>query len=67
MLADISGTSKAYQEAIIEELETKSRIQNIRYLYRGNSDFKKCYQPRTNIMKDDKGDLFADCHSTLAR
>ena len=66
MLADISGTSKAYQEAIIEELETKSRIQNIRYLYRGNSDFKKCYQPRTNIMKDDKGDWFADCHSTLA-
>jgi hypothetical protein len=56
----------AYQEAIIEELETKCKIQNIRYLYRGISDFKKSYQPRTDIVTDDIGDLFADCHSTLA-
>ena len=31
------------------------------------SDFKKGYQPRTNIVKDEKGDLVADCHSILAR
>jgi len=36
-------------------------------LYRGNSDFKKGYQPRTNIVKDEKGDLFADSHSIVAR
>ena len=29
-------------------------------LYRGINDFKKGYQPRTNKMKDDKGDLVAD-------
>jgi hypothetical protein len=28
--------------------------------------FKKGYQPRTNIVKNDKGDLFADPHSILA-
>jgi len=36
-------------------------------LYRGISDFKKDYQPRTNIVKDEKGDLVADSHSILAR
>jgi len=36
-------------------------------LYRGINDFKNGYQPRTNIVKDDKGDLLADSHSFLAR
>jgi hypothetical protein len=27
----------------------------------------KGYQPRTNIVKDEKGDLVADSHSILAR
>jgi hypothetical protein len=36
-------------------------------LYRGISDFKKGYQPRNNVVKDEKGDLVADCHSILAR
>jgi hypothetical protein len=36
-------------------------------LYRGISDFKKGYQPRTNIVKDEKVDLVADSHSILAR
>jgi len=31
------------------------------------SDFKKGYQPRTNAVKDEKGDLVADSHSILAR
>jgi hypothetical protein len=29
-------------------------IKNIRDLYRGISDIKKGYQPRTNIVKDEK-------------
>jgi len=36
---------KTYLRAKIEELETNSKIQNIRDLYRGISDFKKGYQP----------------------
>ena len=67
-LADISGTKKkANLRAKIEEIETNSKIKNIRDLYRGISDFKKRYQPRTNIVKDGKGDLVADSHSILAR
>jgi len=36
-------------------------------LYRGINDFKKGYQPRTILVKDYKGGLFADSHSILAR
>ena len=58
---------KAYLRAKIEELETNSKIQNIRDLYSGISDFKKGYQPKCNIGKDEKGDLVADSHSIVAR
>jgi len=58
---------KAYMRAKIEELETNSKTQNIRDLYRGINDFKKGYQPRCNIVKDKKGDLVADSHSIEAR
>ena len=34
---------KEYVKAKIEELETKSKIKNIRDLYRGINDFKKDY------------------------
>jgi len=67
-LADISGTKKkAYLRAKIEELETYSKIQNIRDLYSGISDFKKGYQPRCNTVKDEKGDLVADSHGIVTR
>jgi hypothetical protein len=29
-------------------------------MYRGINDFKKIYQPRTNIVKDEKGILVTD-------
>ena len=58
---------KVYLRDKIEELETNSRIQNIRDLYRGINYFKKGYQPRCNIVKDEKGDLVADSHSIVAR
>jgi len=58
---------KAYLRAKIEELETNSKIQNSRDLYRGISYCKKGYQPRCNIVKDEKGDLVADSHSIVAR
>ena len=38
-----------------------------RDLYRGINDFKKGYQPRCNIVKDEKGDLVADSHGIVAR
>jgi len=33
----------------------------------GSNDFKKGYQPVTNIVKDKKGDLVRGSHSILAR
>jgi hypothetical protein len=36
-------------------------------LYRGINDFKKGYQPRTSVVKNEKGDLVADPHSILAK
>jgi C4-type Zn-finger protein len=62
-----SNKKKEYLKTKIEELETTNKTKNIRELYRGIVDFKKGYQPRTNIVKDEKGDLVADSHSILAR
>jgi hypothetical protein len=53
---------REYLKAKINELEINSKNKNIRELYRGSNHFKKGYQPRTNIVKDEKGDLVADCH-----
>jgi len=55
--------NKEYLKAQIDELETKSKKKNIRDVYRGINDFNKCYHPRTNIVKDEKGDLVP--HPTL--
>jgi len=50
-----------------EELETNSKITNFRDLYMDINDFKKGCQPRTIIVRDEKGDLVADSHSIMAR
>jgi hypothetical protein len=36
-------------------------------LHMGINDFKKGYQARTNIVKDEKDDLFADIYSIMFR
>ena len=51
---------KVYLKAKIEELETNSKVNNVSDLYSVINDLKKGYQPRTIIVKDEKGDLFAD-------
>jgi hypothetical protein len=53
-------------KAKINELKTNSKNKNIRDVYRGVSDFNKDYQLRTNMVKEEKGDLVADSHSILA-
>ena len=58
---------KEYLKSKIEELETNSKIKIITKLFRGINDFKKGYQPRTNIVKEEKGDLVPDSYSILAR
>ena len=61
------NNKKAYLRDKIEEPETNSKNKNIRDLYRGINYFKKGYQPRCNIVKDEKVDLVADSHGIVAR
>jgi len=57
----------AYLKAKIEKIETISKVNNVRDLYRGINNFKKGYLPRTLIVKNEKGELVADPHSIMAR
>jgi tRNA A37 threonylcarbamoyladenosine dehydratase len=58
---------KEYLKAKIADLETTCRIQNTRNFYRGISDLKKGYHPRTDIVRDEKVYLVTAFHSILAR
>jgi hypothetical protein len=51
----------------INEPESNSKNKNIRDLHRGINEFKKGYQPRTNMVKDERGDLLAEAHKILNR
>jgi hypothetical protein len=44
-----------------------SKNRNIRDQYRGINDFKRGYQHRNNLVKDENGDLLTDSHSILNR
>jgi hypothetical protein len=58
---------REYLKDKINELESNSKNKNIRDLYRDVNKFKKGYQPRTNLVKDEKGDLLADPHKIMNR
>jgi hypothetical protein len=51
----------------IKEVETNNKNKNIRDLYRGINEFKKGYQPRINIIRDENGNLLADPQNVLNR
>jgi hypothetical protein len=42
------------------ELATNTKNKNIRDLHRGVNEFKRGYQPRSNIVKAENGELLAD-------
>jgi hypothetical protein len=65
--ADISGIKKNYLKYKINELVTNSKNKNIRDLYRGINEFKRVYQPRNNLVKDENSDLLADSYNILNR
>jgi hypothetical protein len=51
----------------INELESHSKNKNIRGIYRDINEFKKGFQPRTNLVKDEKVDLLADPHKIATK
>jgi hypothetical protein len=58
---------REYLKNKINEIETNSKNKNIRDLYRSINKFKKGYQPRTNMVKEENADLLADSHGILNR
>jgi hypothetical protein len=63
-LVGISGTKRKLK---LTNLKKTVRTRISETIITGINDFKKGYQPRTNIVKDEKGDLIAHSHSILAR
>jgi hypothetical protein len=58
---------KEYLKDRINELESNNKNKNIRDLYRSINEFKKGYQPRITIIKDDNGNLLAEPQIVLNR
>jgi hypothetical protein len=57
---------REYLKGKITENELNSNNKNIRDLCRGITEFKKGYQPKTNLVKDERGDLLADPQKILS-
>jgi hypothetical protein len=57
------GGKKKHLKAKIKEIENNSKVKNIRDLCRGINDFKKGYQPRINLARDEMYDFVVDSRS----
>jgi hypothetical protein len=66
---ETSRTSKnkkrEYLKGKINELESNNKNKNIKDLYKGINEFKKEYQPKINIIKDENDNLLADPQGIL--
>ncbi|PNF27183.1 hypothetical protein B7P43_G07852 [Cryptotermes secundus] len=72
LLGDLNAKVERYKKREylkdkIDELAMNSKNKNIRDLYRGINDFKRGYQPSSNLVKDESGDLLGDSHNILNR
>jgi hypothetical protein len=56
---------REYLKDKINELATHSKNKNVRDWYRGINEFRKGYQHRTNLVKDENGDMPADSCNIL--
>jgi hypothetical protein len=58
---------REYLKDKINEIELNSKNKNIGDLYRCITEFKKGYQPKTSLVKDERGDLLVDPQQILTR
>jgi hypothetical protein len=58
---------REYLKDQINEPATNSKNKNITDLYRGINEHKRGYQPRSNLVKDENGDLLADSNTTVKK
>jgi hypothetical protein len=56
---------REYLKDNINGLATNNKNKNTRDLYRRINEFKRGYQPRNNLVKDENGDLLADSDNIL--
>jgi hypothetical protein len=54
------GKKKEYLKDKINELATNSKNKNTGDIYMEINKFNRCYQPESNLVKDESGDLLAD-------
>jgi hypothetical protein len=59
------NNKREYLKDKITEIELKSKNKNIRDMYKDITEFKKGYQPKTNLVRDERGDLLADPQKIL--
>ncbi|PNF33673.1 hypothetical protein B7P43_G12347 [Cryptotermes secundus] len=59
--------TREYLKDKIDEIAMNSKYKNIRDLHRGINDLQRGYQPSSNLVKDENGDLLADSHNILNR
>jgi hypothetical protein len=58
---------RGYSKEEINYLATNSKHKYNTQLCRGFDEFKRGYLPRSNLVKDQNGDLLADSHNMLNR
>ena len=64
----LRNKKRDYLKGKLSEIVTNSKNKNIRDLYnKGIKDFKKGYQARVNVIKDENEELLADSNSILNR
>ncbi|PSN38555.1 hypothetical protein C0J52_14819 [Blattella germanica] len=63
----LKNKKREYLKEKINDLEINAKNRNIRELYQGIRIERKGFQARTNIIKDENGDMLADAKSILNR
>jgi hypothetical protein len=63
----LGNKKREYLKDKINVFATNNKNKNITDLYRGINEFKRGYQPRNNLVKDENGDPLAKFHNILNR
>jgi hypothetical protein len=61
------NNKREYMKNKFNALAMNNKNKNIREMYRRINEFKKGYQPRSNLVKDGNGDLLSDSNTILDR
>jgi hypothetical protein len=67
MVEEFQKQMREYLKDKINDLATHSKKQTIRDIYGRVNEYKNCYLPITNLVKDENGGLIADSHNILNR